>query len=93
MMNDRDDLDQLLHALRGYHTAVALTQTGVQQLRTPEQLARLERRLQVAYAAKGQFDRELESFLANLHQILEAQQNRLDRARQRREQENGQKDE
>jgi hypothetical protein len=86
-MSHRGDLDHVLHTLRNYHTAVNVTQAGMQQLRTPEQLARLEQRLNVAYAAKVQLEEVLDQFLTDLQAVLQTQQTRLDHARQRREQE------
>jgi hypothetical protein len=87
-MSYRGDLDHVLHTLRNYHTAVTVTQAGMQQLRTPEQLTRLEQRLNVAYTAKVQLEEELDQFLTDLQAVLQAQQTRLDRAHQRREQGN-----
>ena len=69
-MSHRGDLDQILHLLRCYHTAVHATQAGMQQIRSPEQLTRLEQRLNVAYAAKARLEEELGQFLTDLQVVL-----------------------
>lgn len=85
-MNDREDLDQVLDLLRSYYTAAHATEEGMRQLRSPEQLVRLEQRLNVASAAQDRLEEELNQLLTNLRTITQAQQTRLDQARQRVEQ-------
>jgi hypothetical protein len=87
---NREDLDQVLHLLRCYYTAAHATQEGTQQLRTPEQLLRLEQRLNVAYAAETRLEEDLGHLLTDLQTITQAQQTRLDHARQKIEQKSGQ---
>ena len=85
-MKDRENLDQVLHLLRCYYTAVHSTQEGMQQLRSPEQLVRLEQRLAVASAAHDRLEEALDQLLTDLQTITHTQHTRLDQARQRIEQ-------
>jgi uncharacterized damage-inducible protein DinB len=85
-VKDREDLDQVIHLLRCYYTAAHATQEGMQQLRSPEQLVRLEQRLAVASAAADRLEEELNQLLTDLQTITHTQQTRLDQARQRSEQ-------